>query len=118
MTTTHTPVRAFEITELAWVANSFLLAAMDLTETVVKDPASNHAHRARVPMYLVHHAVELLYKSALLDAGLAIKGHSLKYLRDLCTTHVPDCCFPLPSWPPSEAPEQTIGSADAPAMTA
>ena len=98
MTPTHTPERDFEIRELAWIANSFLLAAMELTEAVVEDPDSNHAHRARVPMYLAHHAVELLYKSGLLNAGLEIKGHSLKELRELCVDHVPECRFELPPW--------------------
>lgn len=104
----HTPERIFEITELAWIANSFLWAATELTEATVEDPGRDHAHRARVPMYLVHHAIELLYKSALLDAGVAFKGtHSLKELRAACVSNVPDCCFKLPPWLEVETePEQ------------
>jgi len=92
------PIDRTEVEELAWISRAYLDAAVHLRESMRSDDFPDSYHRNRIPLYLCHHALELLYKSALLAAGQTYpKTHSVAALRDLCMQYVSDCGFETPT---------------------
>ncbi len=88
-----------EAKELAWISRAYFDAARHLCESMCEDDFSDSYLHNRVPLYLCHHSLELLYKSALLTAGEPYsRTHDVAVLRAACIQRFPDCRFPIPPW--------------------
>ncbi len=97
--------RSKEAHELAWVANGYLQSALYLAEKMQEEDATNDEYHRRVPLYLCHHALEVLYKAAMVDEGKPCPlTHDLAKLRAECQFGVPDTAFPVPHWLMDETP--------------
>lgn len=89
--------RRIEAEELGWLALAYLDAAVFLCESMISRDFDDSHHRNRVPLYLCHLGLELLFKGALVDAGRTYpKTHNLSKLQEACIG-IPDCQFDLPA---------------------
>lgn len=86
-----------ETEELSWLSLAYLDAGIYLARAIVDDDFSNSEHRARVPLFLIHQALELVYKSALYaKCGEYPKSHDLHKLRSEFAAACPNLDFDVP----------------------
>lgn len=92
-----TPTQFEESSELAWLALAYLDAGTYLSLAIIDGDFENGIHRERVPLFLVHQALELLFKSALhAKCGRYKKSHNLSELRDEFSAEFPDFNIDIP----------------------
>lgn len=105
-----------EARELAWISRAYFDAARFLVDSMYEDEFPDSPHRNRVPLYLCHHSLELLYKAVLLAAGKPCpKTHNIGVLRTACL-QFEDCRFPIPKWLGGEQPQTADIFEDLPTM--
>lgn len=86
-----------EATELSWLSLAYLDAGIFLAEAIVRDDFSDSVHRTLVPLFLIHQALELLYKSALRANGNKYhKIHDLRLLKAEFRKYFPELDFDVP----------------------
>jgi hypothetical protein len=109
--------RSKEAHELAWVANGYLQSALYLAEKMREEDTTNDPYHRRVPLYLCHHALEVLYKAALVDEGRRCPlTHDLAKLRAECVASISDTDFPVPTWLIDTTPRTASLFPDLPVM--
>ncbi len=92
-----TPTQSKESSELAWLALAYLDAGTYLARAIIDGDFENSIHRERVPLFLVHQALELLFKSALhAQCGRYDKGHNLSELHDAFSAEFPEFKIVIP----------------------
>jgi hypothetical protein len=86
-----------EATEFSWLSLAYLDAGIFLAEAIVRDDFSDSVHRTLVPLFLIHQALELLYKSALRSKGIEYpKTHDLRRLKTEFRKYFPELDFDVP----------------------
>jgi HEPN domain len=92
-----TPAQFEESSELAWLALAYLDAGAYLGRAIIDGDFENSVHRERVPLFLVHQSLELLFKSALqAKRGRYPKSHDLLQLHREFSTAFPEVNVPIP----------------------
>jgi len=92
-----TPTQSEESSELAWLALAYLDAGTYLGRAIIDGDFENSIHRERVPLFLVHQALELLFKSALhAKRARYPKLHNLSQLHDEFSAVFPDIKITIP----------------------
>lgn len=91
------PNQSEESSELAWLALAYLDAGTYLARAIIDDDFENSIHRERVPLFLIHQAFELLFKSALqAKTGHYPKVHNLTQLQEAFSAEFPDIDIVIP----------------------
>lgn len=87
-----------ETSELSWLSLAYLDSGVFLARAIVDEDLPPSIHRIRVPLFLIHQALELLFKSALLATrGHYPKSHDINALYADFSRDLPDLAFPIPA---------------------
>ena len=87
----------YEVDELRWMSLAYMDSGVTLAQSIINDDLESSPHRDLVPIFLVHQALELMFKSALkLKLGSFPKSHNLEKLHTDFCQHFPDHAFYIP----------------------
>ena len=79
-----------EAVELAWTANAYVDASIDLCDKLMEDEDDQNIYSNRVVLHLVFLGLELCYKAGIESfSNKKPKGHELKLLRDEYDSYAP-----------------------------
>lgn len=87
----------YEADQLRWMALAYMDSGLALATSIIEDDFESSPHRDLVPIFLIHQALELMFKSALkLKLGEFPKTHDIEKLYQEFVQHYPDLAFDIP----------------------
>lgn len=88
-----------EAVELAWTGNAYLDCARRICSSLLEDGDESSIHHNRVPLHLIHVALELFYKSSLMAVRRHYPPiHDLVKLESEYRSALPELPLELPSF--------------------